>query len=69
MGDISESTGMQHFDVCAPLAVSLCENYVSNGLCYVMAAFDANSIIGFGALCESCSLYGDVDLTQFKNFT
>ena len=42
-----------------PLAVSLCEGYVSSGLYSVIAAFDENEIVGFGALCESRSLYAE----------
>ncbi|NRB39613.1 MAG: GNAT family N-acetyltransferase [Pseudomonadales bacterium] len=57
--EIIERTGIKHFDVDVPLAVDLCENYVSNGLYSVMAAFDEDKIIGFGAICESHSLYAE----------
>jgi len=57
--EIIERTGIQHFDVDVPLAINLCENYVSNGLYHVMAAFDGDTIIGFGAICESHSLYAE----------
>lgn len=57
--EIIERTGIKHFDVDVPLAVKLCENYVSNGLYQVMAAFDGDRIIGFGAICESHSLYAE----------
>ncbi|TEW44290.1 GNAT family N-acetyltransferase [Psychromonas algicola] len=57
--EIIERTGIQHFDVDVPLAISLCENYVSNGIYHVMAAFDKDQIIGFGAICESYSLYAE----------
>lgn len=57
--EIIERTGIQHFDVDVPLAISLCENYVSNGIYHVMAAFDKDRIIGFGAICESYSLYAE----------
>lgn len=55
--EIIERTGTKHFDVDVPLAIDLCENYVSNGLYHLMAAFDRDKIIGFGAICESRSLY------------
>ena len=57
--EIIERTGIKHFDVDVPLAVSLCEGYVSSGLYNVIAAFDKNKIVGFGALCESRSLYAE----------
>ena len=57
--EIMERTGIKYFNVDVPLAVSLCQNYLSNGLYYVIAAFDKNEIIGFGALCESHSLYAE----------
>ena len=57
--EIIERTGIKHFDVDVPLAVSLCQSYVSSGLYNVIAAFDENKIVGFGALCESRSLYAE----------
>jgi GNAT superfamily N-acetyltransferase len=57
--EIIERTGIKHFNVDAPQAISLCEHYVSNGLYHVMAAYDGNRIIGFGAICESYSLYAE----------
>ena len=57
--EIIERTGIKHFDVDVPLAVSLCQSYVSSGLYNVIAAFDKDTIIGFGALCESRSLYAE----------
>ncbi len=57
--EIIERTGIKHFDVNVPLAINLCENYVSNGLYHVVAAFDGDIIIGFGAICESRSLYAE----------
>ncbi len=57
--EIIERTGTKHFNVDIPLAVDLCEKYVSNGVYSVMAAFDGNKVIGFGAMCESHSLYAE----------
>ncbi|MES9901686.1 MAG: GNAT family N-acetyltransferase [Sedimenticola sp.] len=57
--EIIERTGIKHFDVDVPLAVSLCQSYVSSGLYSVIAAFDEDKIIGFSALCESRSLYAE----------
>lgn len=57
--EIIERTGIKHFDVDVPLAVDLCKRYVSNGLYHVLAAFDDNEIVGFGAICESHSLYAE----------
>ena len=57
--EIIERTGTKHFDVDVPLAIELCKNYVSNGLYNVIAAFDVGNIVGFGAICESHSLYAE----------
>tara|TARA_R110001583_G_C5665765_1_gene410104 strand:- start:5887 stop:6354 length:468 start_codon:yes stop_codon:yes gene_type:complete len=57
--EIIERTGIKHFDVDVPLAVNLCQNYISKGIYNVIAAFDKNEIVGFGALCESHSLYAE----------
>jgi ribosomal protein S18 acetylase RimI-like enzyme len=57
--EIIERTGIRHFDVDVPLAIELCRNYVSNGIYQVMAAVDGDKIIGFGAICESHSLYAE----------
>lgn len=57
--EIIERTGIQHFDVDLPLAVKLCDQYVAKGLYTVIAAFEGDEIIGFGAMCESHSLYAE----------
>jgi len=57
--EIIERTGIKHFDVDVPLAIDLCDNYVSNDIYQVIAAFDDNIIVGFGAICESHSLYAE----------
>jgi GNAT superfamily N-acetyltransferase len=57
--EIIERTGIKHFDVDVPLAIELCDKYVSNGIYHVMAAFDEDKIVGFGAMCESHSLYAE----------
>lgn len=57
--EIIERTGIKHFDVDVPLAQNLCLNYVSQGIYQVMAAFDGDRIVGFGAICESHSLYAE----------
>lgn len=57
--EIIERTGIKHFDVDIPLAIELCKNYVSSGTYQVMAAFDEDLIVGFGAICESHSLYAE----------
>ncbi len=57
--EIIERTGQHQFDVDVTLATSLCERYIENGQYHVMAAYYENCIIGFGALCESHSLYAE----------
>ncbi len=66
--EIIERTGVKHFDVDAALAISLCESYVSIGLYHVMAAFDGDKIIGFGAICESHSLYAEGSFGIIQEF-
>jgi GNAT superfamily N-acetyltransferase len=57
--EIIERTGIKHFDVDVALATGLCEDYVSTGVYSVIAAFDVDKIVGFGAMCESHSLYAE----------
>ncbi|MCW8930499.1 MAG: GNAT family N-acetyltransferase [Gammaproteobacteria bacterium] len=66
--EIIECTGIKHFDVDVPLAINLCENFVSNGLYHVIAAFDGDKIIGFGAICESHSLYAEGSFGIIQEF-
>ncbi|HXE96066.1 MAG TPA: GNAT family N-acetyltransferase [Dongiaceae bacterium] len=57
--EIIERTGIKHFDVDVPLAIKLCKSYMENGQYDVVGAHDGGRIIGFGALCESRSLYAE----------
>jgi len=57
LDEIVERTGIQHFDVDLPSTTDLCAEYIRNGQYHVMAVYDQDSIIGFGALCESYSMY------------
>jgi len=66
--EIVERTGIKHFDVDVPLAINLCEKYVSNGHYHVMAAFDGDKIVGFGAICESHSLYAEGSFGIIQEF-
>lgn len=66
--EIVERTGVQHFDVDIPLAVNLCDEYLSNGLYNIIAAFDEDKIIGFGSICESHSLYAEGSFGVIQEF-
>jgi GNAT superfamily N-acetyltransferase len=57
--EIIERTGIQHFDVDVPQAITLCDSFIRDDHYQVIAAFDDGAIIGFGALCESRSLYAE----------
>lgn len=57
--EIIERTGTRHFDIDVPQAASLCESFIAHGQYSVLAAFDRDKIVGFGALCESHSLYAE----------
>jgi len=57
--EIIERTGIAHFDIDNSLAERLCKDYLENGIYTVIAAVEGDSIVGFGALCESHSLYAE----------
>lgn len=57
--EIIERTGIQHFDVDVEKAKRLCREYVSSGDYWVIVARQEELVIGFGALCESRSLYAE----------
>ena len=65
---IIDRTGIEHFEVDVPLAISLCNNYVENGQYSVIAAYENNKIIGFGALCESHSIYAEGSFGIIQEF-
>ena len=66
--EIIDRTGIEHFEVDVPLAISLCNNYVENGQYSVIAAYENNKIIGFGALCESHSIYAEGSFGIIQEF-
>lgn len=55
--EICTRTGVQHFNTNTPLTIELCQDFVAQGHYHIMAAWHGGTIIGFGALCESRSLY------------
>jgi GNAT superfamily N-acetyltransferase len=61
--EIIQRTGIQHFAVDVPKAITLCRNYIELGYYTVFAAKsadkDGEKIIGFTALHESHSLYAE----------
>jgi hypothetical protein len=57
--EIIERTGIKHFDVDIPLAESLCDKFMNQGQYTVVGAIESGKIVGFGALCESHSLYAE----------
>ena len=57
--EIIARTGVKHFNVDTPLAIKLCQDFMAQGHYHVIAARDGDTIIGFGALCESRSLYAE----------
>ncbi|MEZ5503471.1 MAG: GNAT family N-acetyltransferase [Halioglobus sp.] len=57
--EIIARTGIKHFDVDTPKAEKLCKRFMSQGLYVVFGAIDGDKIVGFGALCESHSLYAE----------
>lgn len=57
--EIIERTGMKHFEVDVALAEKLCREFLEQEKYHVIAAFDEQKVIGFGALCESYALYAE----------
>lgn len=57
--EIVERTGAKHFSVDIPSAERLCRKFISQGLYTVVGAIDGDKIVGFGAVCESHSLYAE----------
>ena len=57
--EISERTGIEQFNMDLEQIKKLCANFIESGQYRVLAAKEANRIIGFGALCESRSLYAE----------
>jgi len=68
IGEIIERTGTRHFDVDLPRTVALCRTFIADGRYRVLAASDGDRIIGFGALCESHSLYAEGSFGILQEF-
>jgi GNAT superfamily N-acetyltransferase len=66
--EIIERTGMNVFEVDTPEAVTLCEQLINQGHYHVIAARRGESIIGFGALCESHSIYAQGSFAILQEF-
>jgi GNAT superfamily N-acetyltransferase len=66
--EIIERTGIKHFDVDVPLAEKLYEKFVDQGQYTIIAVFDKDTIVGFGALCESHSLYAEGSFGIIQEF-
>jgi GNAT superfamily N-acetyltransferase len=59
LNEIMERTGVRYFDVDVQHTAKLCKKYIDKGQYHVMAVQDHDRIIGFGAICESHSLYAE----------
>jgi len=57
--EIIERTGVKYFNVDSSLAIKLCQDFIAQGHYHVIAAQDGDTLVGFGALCESRSLYAE----------
>ena len=57
--EIIERTGIKHFDVDIASAEALCSRFMSQGQYTVVGAIENEQIVGFGALCESHSIYAE----------
>ena len=68
LNEIIERVGMQAFDVDENKAVRLCEDFIADRRYRVLAAFDDDRIVSFGALCESHSLYAEGSFGILQEF-
>ena len=59
LNEIMKRTGTRHFDVDVQRTADLCEKYIDADQYHVMAVHVHEKIIGFGAICESRSLYAE----------
>ena len=66
--EIIDRTGVKAFDVDVPRAKELCRRYMEAGQYSVIAASDEQKIVGFGALCESHSLYAEGTFGVIQEF-
>lgn len=66
--EIIERTGTPHFDINTELAEELCRTFISQNQYYVIAAFQQDHVIGFGALCESYALYAEGKFAILQEF-
>ena len=57
--EIIDRTGTRHFDVDGSLTTKLCNDFIKEKHYEVIAAVNNENIVGFGALCESRSLYAE----------
>ena len=66
--EIIERTGMKHFDVDLYLAEKLCRQFLEQDQYAVIAAFEHQKVVGFGALCESYALYAEGAFAILQEF-
>ncbi|OGT70405.1 MAG: GNAT family N-acetyltransferase [Gammaproteobacteria bacterium RIFCSPLOWO2_02_FULL_56_15] len=59
MEEVNERTGRTPVTANLQQVARLCKNFLAKGQYSVIAAFDEDRIVGFGALCESHSLYAE----------
>lgn len=59
LNEIIERSGLAAFDVDEAKAVRLCSDFMADRRYHVLAAFEDDRIVAFGALCESQSLYAE----------
>jgi hypothetical protein len=66
--EIIERTGIKHFDVDVPLAIRLCDNYVSNGLYNVIAAYNKTKLLALVLCVKVIPSMQKAHSVLFKNF-
>lgn len=68
LNEIIERSGMAAFDVDEAKAVRLCSGFIADRRYRVLAAFEGDRIVSFGALCESQSLYAEGSFGILQEF-
>ena len=66
--EIVERTGIPYFEMDAAHTETLCRQFIQQGHYTVLAAIDQGRIVGFGALCESHSLYAEGSFGILQEF-
>lgn len=66
--EICERSGATHFDIDPASTHRLCQQLLADGRYTVVAALEADQVVGFASLAESISLYADGGIGIVQEF-